>query len=206
MQALARRTMLRVPRDARSCAFLTKLKTMEADATKMMPTLPEDLQGIAAQGVRNPGAFFILCPIFSLFSSLTRIRAAGPSLAAAGRECFSSPHGHPSDPRLCSLSLCPQATISAQAESFAKERPELYKAVLAKIAEADAPGIRPTVNELKGPRPRPSCRRSSPAHPGSPRHGSFLPLTCCTHAPCSRSRSQTPRPASTPRRAPWCTI
>lgn len=83
MQALARRTMLRVPRDARSCAFLTKLKTMEADATKMMPTLPEDLQGIAAQGVRNPASSF--SAISSLFSSLTRIRAARPNLDI---ECF----------------------------------------------------------------------------------------------------------------------
>ena len=36
-------------------------------------------------------------------------------------------------------------------EAFAKDRPELYKAVLAAIAEADKPGIQATVSEAKAP-------------------------------------------------------
>lgn len=48
------------------------------------------------------------------------------------------------------------ATAGSQIHSdlvaFSKERPELYKAVLAKIAEADKPGIVATVGEAKDPK------------------------------------------------------
>jgi len=43
------------------------------------------------------------------------------------------------------------ADFTAQLESFAAERPELYKSVLAKIEEADKPGIRASVSEAKDP-------------------------------------------------------
>jgi len=42
--------------------------------------------------------------------------------------------------------------ITADLESFAKERPELFKAVMAKIQEADAPGITATVAAAKDPK------------------------------------------------------
>ena len=44
-----------------------------------------------------------------------------------------------------------QAEITAEIEALATERPELYKAILAKIAEADKPGIAATVSAAKDP-------------------------------------------------------
>lgn len=41
------------PFGARGCAFITKMKTMEAAATKLQATLPDELKGLAAQGVRT---------------------------------------------------------------------------------------------------------------------------------------------------------
>ena len=46
-----------------------------------------------------------------------------------------------------------QPSITASLEEFAKSRPELYKDVIAKIKEADAPGVRATVAEPKGAQP-----------------------------------------------------
>lgn len=43
------------------------------------------------------------------------------------------------------------ASISADLEGFAKERPELYASIMAKFAEADAPGVRATTDEAKDP-------------------------------------------------------
>ena len=43
-------------------------------------------------------------------------------------------------------------SISEQLSKFAAERPELYKQVVAKIQEADKPGIRATVGEAKDPK------------------------------------------------------
>jgi hypothetical protein len=40
------------PRFARYCSFQTKLKEMEAAATKMAPNLPDGLKEIADEGVR----------------------------------------------------------------------------------------------------------------------------------------------------------
>merc|ERR1719198_792885 len=42
--------------------------------------------------------------------------------------------------------------ITAELTQFATERPELYKAVLAKMAEADKPGIVATVSSAKDPK------------------------------------------------------
>merc|ERR1712154_248542 len=44
------------------------------------------------------------------------------------------------------------AEISSELSRFATERPELYKAVLAAIAEADKPGIKATVATAKDPK------------------------------------------------------
>lgn len=44
------------------------------------------------------------------------------------------------------------SSISSELSKFASERPELYKAVLAAIAEADKPGITPTVAIAKDPK------------------------------------------------------
>jgi len=43
-------------------------------------------------------------------------------------------------------------SITADLESFAKDRPELFKEVMAKIKEADAPGIMATVPAAKDPK------------------------------------------------------
>ena len=43
-------------------------------------------------------------------------------------------------------------SITAELSKFASERPELYKAVLAAIEEADKPGISPTVAVAKDPK------------------------------------------------------
>jgi len=76
------------------CTFQTKIKDMEAAATKMAPSLPAGLQEIATQGTE----------------------------------------------------------ISAELSKFASERPELYKAVLGAIADADKAGITPTVAVAKDPK------------------------------------------------------
>jgi len=81
------------PRFARYCSFQTKLKEMEAAATKMAPNLPDGLKEIANDG----------------------------------------------------------ASISAEITDFAAKRPELFKAVMGAIAEADKPGIRPSVDTPKDP-------------------------------------------------------
>jgi hypothetical protein len=91
---LLRRPLLAAPALSRGCAFLTKVKAMEAASTKLAPSLPEGLKEIADAG----------------------------------------------------------ASISADLSKFASERPDLYKAVIAKIGEADKPAIRATVAEAKDPK------------------------------------------------------
>jgi len=81
------------PRLARACSFQAQVKSMEAAAAKLAPSLPGSLKEIAEQG---------------------------PS-------------------------------ITAELSAFATERPDLYKAVIAAIKEADAPGIKATVAAPKDP-------------------------------------------------------
>ena len=50
---LARRAAFRAPALSRSCAFLTKMKTMEAETSKLSKTLPDGLKEIADSGVRT---------------------------------------------------------------------------------------------------------------------------------------------------------
>jgi len=91
---LAVRRAVRTPALARPmCSFLTKVKSMEEQSTKMAATLPAGLKEIAESGTG----------------------------------------------------------ISAELHKFASERPELFKEVLAKIAEADKPGVRATVAVAKDP-------------------------------------------------------
>ena len=54
---LARQLRLAAPMGSRSCAFLTKMKTMEGEATKLAATMPEELKGIALGGVRAANAY-----------------------------------------------------------------------------------------------------------------------------------------------------
>jgi hypothetical protein len=74
-----------------------------------------------------------------------------------------------------------QKQISADLEDFAKTRPDLYKECIAKIQEADKPGIRPTVAAAKGARAQPQPQPNQRAfRPGDMAHGhSVLLLEAC---------------------------
>ena len=48
----ARRTAIAAPAFTRRCAFLTKMKAMEAETDKLAKTLPDGLKEIAESGVR----------------------------------------------------------------------------------------------------------------------------------------------------------
>ena len=52
MLAVRRARMLQ-PVLARQCSLLTKMKSMEAETSKIAATLPEGLKSIAAVGVRS---------------------------------------------------------------------------------------------------------------------------------------------------------
>jgi len=91
---LARRVALVAPARARNCAFLTKMKAMEAETSKLATTLPDGLKEIAESGTE----------------------------------------------------------IQASLRAFAADRPELFKAAVAKIAEADAPGIIATTDVARDPK------------------------------------------------------
>ena len=84
MLALRRTSTLR-PSLTRHCAFLTKMKAMEVETTKLAATLPDDLKGIAESGT----------------------------------------------------------ALNAELTKFASERPELFKTIIAKIAEARRARIAP---------------------------------------------------------------
>ena len=90
----ARRTAIAAPAFTRRCAFLTKMKAMEAETDKLSKTLPDGLKEIAQSGTQ----------------------------------------------------------IHADLKKFASDRPELFKAVVAKIAEADKPGIVATTPEPRDPK------------------------------------------------------
>ena len=67
---LALRRGLAMRQLTRACSFQAKVKEMEAAAAKLAPSLPDDLKGIAAQGVRQRS-----CPAHDLLS-----RCASPPL------------------------------------------------------------------------------------------------------------------------------
>ena len=52
MLAFRRSAKALSPALSRQCAFLTKMKAMEAETTKLAPTLPDGLKEIAESGVR----------------------------------------------------------------------------------------------------------------------------------------------------------
>merc|ERR1719271_742726 len=94
MMLAARRVSFAAPVASRSCAFLTKMKAMEAETSKLAATLPDGLKEIATSGTE----------------------------------------------------------IQASIAGFASSRPELYKAVLGAIAEADKPGVVATVATARDPK------------------------------------------------------
>ena len=120
MLAMRRAAVLR-PALSRNCAFLTKMKAMEAETSKLSATLPDGLKEIADSGVR-----------------------ALPVATLRKKSCSDAVHhgGSPVCPGACACShlasaaaRLAQAQIHADLNKFATERPELFKAVLAKIAE-----------------------------------------------------------------------
>ena len=67
---LARRLALSVPLRARGCAFITKMKEMEAAAGKLAPTMPEELRPIAEAGVRRDARHIFFPPLNRFFALL----------------------------------------------------------------------------------------------------------------------------------------
>jgi len=91
--------------------------------------------------------------------SAARIQLAAPRLLA--RSC--SFQAKVKEMEIAAMKLAPSLpgslkeiaeqgpSITAELSAFAKERPELYKSVIATIKEADLPGIKPTVLVAKDP-------------------------------------------------------
>jgi hypothetical protein len=117
---LARRVALVAPARARNCAFLTKMKAMEAETSKLATTLPDGLKEIAESGVR-----------LRTLSNRANPRCAQLFFAARSNVEWS--------PRLV------QTEIQASLRAFAADRPELFKAAVAKIAEVSRPRLRTAV-------------------------------------------------------------
>lgn len=92
----ARRTAYAAPMLSRSCAFLTKMKAMEAETSKLATTLPDGLKEIAESGVRNCPRHilsahmhcYLLANLLSpsqaeIHASLTKFAAERPALYKA---------------------------------------------------------------------------------------------------------------------------
>lgn len=99
---------------ARSCSFMADLKSMEAAAGKLAPQMPASLQDLATQGVR-----------FSSPNRTLEYKLIQNRCRCCAQHTFA-------DMRFVAL---PQAGITAEVSKFAAEKPDLYKAFLAKCAE-----------------------------------------------------------------------
>ena len=114
-----RRAAVMQPALVRRCsgtAFIQKMKAMETETAKLAATLPDDLKPIAAAGVRG-----------------ARLPVRRVSCCKGTAACLleEESHSNPTPP----LRACPQGQITADITKFSTERPELYKTVIAKIAE-----------------------------------------------------------------------